>query len=326
MKYLITGLTGFAGPHLARELLDAGHEVAGLIRGSNGREDDIRDVLDDDHFRKIEWIYGDLKDLDSMDRLFVQQRFDGVYHLAAQSHPPTSFSHPIGTFADNVMGSIHLIESLRKHQKECRFMFCSTSEVYGDTCKDLGVLSETSPLLPSNPYGNSKAAVDFFVQERCKNKFLDGYITRAFSHTGPRRGRRFSISSDAYQLARMKIGLEKNSVLRVGNLQTKRVVIDVRDCVHAYVLLMDKATSGEAYNVGGSDVHPMQYYTDLLIEVSGLTGVTQEVDSALYRPIDIQVQIPDTTKLRTATGWEPRISLEQAMQDLFDYWVRKLTP
>lgn len=325
MHYLITGLTGFAGPHLANLLLTHGDEVTGLIRGSNGREEDIRDVVPDTHFRKIRWVYGDLKDLDAMDKLCAAQRFDGVYHLAAQSHPPTSFTHPISTFQENVMGSINLIESLRKHQKDCPFMFCSTSEVYGDTGKDVGVLSETSPLLPSNPYGNSKSAVDFFVQERCRNGFLRGYITRAFSHTGPRRGRRFSISCDAHQLARMTLGLEKSRVLKVGNLKTKRVVIDVRDCVNAYALLMETFQNGEAYNVGGSDVHEMEYYTDLLIELSGLTGVTKEIDPAFYRPIDIQVQIPNTQKLRTTATWAPTIPIEQTLKDLLAYWVKKLS-
>jgi len=325
MHYLVTGITGFAGPHLANELIDAGHKVTGLIRGSNGREQDIRDVVDDKHFEEIEWAYGDLKDLDAMDRLCSDNKFDGIFHLAAQSHPPTSFTHPIATFAENVMGSINLIESMRKHQEHCRFMFCSTSEVYGDTCKDVGVLKESSPLLPSNPYGNSKAAVDFFVQERCRNGFIDGFTTRAFSHTGPRRGRKFSISCDAYFLARMKLELESSRVLPVGNLETERVVIDVRDCVHAYVLLMEKAKSGEAYNVGGTDVHKMGYYTDKLIETSDLTDIEKKVDPRFYRKIDIQIQVPDTTKLKEATGWEPTIPLDQTMSDLFEYWMDKLS-
>lgn len=325
MRYLITGITGFAGPHLANLLIDSGHEVVGLVRGSNGREQDIRDIVDDAHFQQIQWIYGDLKDLDAMDKIFASQQYDGVFHLAAQSHPPTSFTHPIATFAENVMGSINLIESSRKHQEHCRFMFCSTSEVYGDTCKYIGVLTEDSPLLPSNPYGNSKAAIDFFVQERCKNDLLDGFITRAFSHTGPRRGRNFSISCDAYHLARMKLGLDSSHILPVGNLETERVVIDARDCVKAYAMLMEKAQSGEAYNVGGNDVHKMGYYTDKLIEISGLDDVEKKIDERYYRKIDIKVQIPDTTKLKSTTGWEPSIDLETTLTDLFNYWIQKLS-
>jgi len=326
MKYLITGISGFAGPHLANLLIDEGHEVCGLIRGSNGRENDIRDVVDDKHFKEIRWIYGDLKDFDSMAQLFKGKRYDGVFHLAAQSHPPTSFLYPINTFQDNVIGSLNLIENLRRYQKDCKLMFCSTSEVYGDTCKDIGVLNENSPLSPSNPYGNSKAAIDFYVQERCRNGFLHGYITRAFSHTGPRRGNRFSISCDACQLARMKLGQEKSRTLGVGNLETQRVVIDVRDCVRAYYLLMKKFKNGEAYNVGGGkeSLHKMQFFTDKLIEISGLK-VKKKIDPKFYRKIDIQVQIPDTRKLTRLTGWKPQFSIDRTLQDLFDYWVKKLS-
>ncbi len=148
MKYLITGLTGFAGPHLANLLIDEGHNVFGLIRGSNGRKNDIRDVVDDRHFGQINWVYGDLKDLDSLIQIFRKYKFDGVFHLAAQSHPPTSFTNPIGTFADNVMGSVNLIETVISNQKDCKFMFCSTSEVYGDTGKDVGILKENGQILP----------------------------------------------------------------------------------------------------------------------------------------------------------------------------------
>lgn len=331
MKYLITGITGFAGPHLANLLIDEGHEVFSLIRGSNGRENDIRDMVDDEHFSRIKWLYADLKDFHSLNEIFKDNKkdnkFDGVFHLAAQSHPPTSFKNPINTFADNIMGSANLMECIKLNQPECKFMFCSTSEVYGNTGKDVGILSEESRILPSNPYGVSKAAIDLYVQERCKNGFLNGFITRAFSHTGPRRGNKFSISCDAYQLARMKLGLEKEKVLKVGNLETERVVIDVRDCVRAYYLLMQKFKNGEAYNVGGdsNNVYKMGYFTDQLIEISGLNGIKKEVDPRFYRKIDIQVQIPDTKKIRELTGWKPEIPLKKTLQDLFQYWINKIS-
>ncbi len=326
MKYLITGLTGFAGPHLANLLIDEGHNVFVLIRGSNGRENDIRDVVDDRHFGQINWVYGDLKDLDSLSQIFKKYKFDGVFHLAAQSHPPTSFTNPIGTFADNVMGSVNLIETVISNQEDCKFMFCSTSEVYGDTGKDVGILKENGQILPSNPYGVSKAAIDLYVQERCRNGFLKGFVTRAFSHTGPRRGNRFSISSDAFQLAKIKLRLQK-PILKVGNLETERVVIDVRDCVRAYYLLMNISGNGEVYNVGGdkSDVYKMSHFTEELLEISGLEKIKIEVDPKLFRKIDIKIQIPDTKKLRKATGWKPRISLDKTLEDLFNYWIKKLS-
>jgi GDPmannose 4,6-dehydratase len=207
-----------------------------------------------------------------------------------------------------------------------RFMFCSTSEVYGDTGKEVGLLTIDTPIKPNNPYGASKAAMDLYVQERSENGFLDGFVTRAFSHTGPRRGKIFSISSDAYQIAKMELGLQE-PILKIGNLQTQRVVIDVRDCVNAYYLLMtNKESKGKVYNVCGSEVHKMQYYTDLLIENSSFKydDIKQEIYPPFYRPIDIQVQIGDSKELVGLTGWEPKISIDQTMADLLTYWINKL--
>lgn len=324
MKYLVTGITGFAGPHLANLLIEERHEVHGLIRGSNGRENDLRDVISDENFENIKWLYGDLKDIRGLYNIFSSFKYDGVFHLAAQSHPPTSFKNPVNTYADNVMGSVNLIDAIQNNQKECRMMFCSTSEVYGDVCKDIGILKEDEHLMPSNPYGASKAAIDIYIRERIKNGFIRGFVTRAFSHTGPRRGQNFSISSDAFQLARMKLGFQ-DKILSIGNLETKRIVIDVRDAINAYYLLMLKGIDGEAYNVCGTEVHKMQYFTDKLIEISGLENVEKKINPEYYRPIDIQVQIGDSSKLKKITGWSPKIEIERTLEDLFNYWVKKLS-
>ena len=286
MKYLITGITGFAGPHLAKLLLDEGHEVHGVVRTANGREMDLVDVMTVKEIESIRFHYVDLKDYMGLQKVLLEN-FDGVFHLAAQSHPPTSFLEPVMTWNDNVSATMNLITLLEG--KETKLMFCSTSEVYGDTGKDVGLLGVDSKLLPSNPYGASKAAIDLYLQERFNNQKVRGFITRAFSHTGPRRGKIFSISSDAYQIAKMELGLQEK-VLKIGNLQTERVVIDVRDCVNAYYKLMQTDNSnGNVYNVCGEEVHKMQYYTDCLIEASSLNydDVEQRIHKPFYRDIDI---------------------------------------
>lgn len=325
MKYFITGITGFAGPHLARLLLQEGHTVHALIRGSNGREMDLLDILEADEIHQIKFHYADLIEYHSLSRVFANDSYDGVFHLAAQSHPPTSFVDPVGTFTTNVQGTVNLIDVIQRQQKDCPLMFCSTSEVYGDSGKAVGVLQETQPLSPSNPYGTSKAAIDLYMQERCQNGFLQGFISRAFSHTGPRRGYKFSISWDAFSLALMATGKTKERILHVGNLETERVVIDVRDAVRAYYLLMKNFENGVAYNVCGdiASVKKMQFFTDSLIEISGLSGIEKKVSKKLYRPIDIQIQIGDTTRLREKTGWKPEIPIEQTLTDLYNYWVKK---
>lgn len=322
MRYLVTGITGFAGPHLAKKLLDNGHEVFGLIRHANGREMDLLDVLSPAELSKIQWRFGDLTDEVSVQSLMQWTKVDGIFHLAAQSHPPTSFKYPVQTFKDNVMGTINLIEAMRLHQPDCIFHFCSTSEVYGNTCKDVGVLIEESTILPSNPYGASKAAIDLYMQERIRNGYIKGFVTRAFSHTGPRRGYNFSISSDACQIAKIMLN-KQEPILLVGNLSTRRVVMDVRDCVDAYYRLMTNKCSG-VYNVCGSDLRPMQYFTDELCKMSGVNSIEQRVHQPFWRPVDIAVQVADTQKLRMATGWKETIPIETTLHDLLYYWVEKI--
>ena len=323
MKYLITGITGFAGPHLANLLIREGHEVFGLIRHSNGRQTDILDVVSPENFEKIKFVYGDLVNFRILNGIFQQHKFDGVFHLAAQSHPPTSFSDPLGTFEANIMGSANLIQAIADTQPECKLMFCSTSEVYGNVGMDGRKIRTDDVIFPANPYGASKAATDLYLQERFENKKARGFITRAFSHTGPRRGRTFSISSDAYQLARMVNGMPDKKLM-VGNLKSVRVVLDVRDTVNAYYLLMiNDKSDGRIFNVCGDVPREMGYYTDTLIKVSGLTGVEKEVSPALYRPIDIHYQHGDCGDLVQLTGWKPAFDITTTLQDLLDYWVQK---
>ena len=129
--------------------------------------------------------------------MFKEYKFNIVFHLAAQTHPPTSFKDPIGTWETNVMGSINLITCLQDHQPSCHFIFCSTVEVYGNEGIDGRRINENNVILPANPYGASKCAIDLYVCERMKNQQMKATVIRPFCFTGPRRGARFSIASDA---------------------------------------------------------------------------------------------------------------------------------
>jgi GDP-mannose 4,6-dehydratase len=324
VRYLITGITGFVGPHLANLLLENGHEVWGFVRASNGREDDIREIVPDRNFERLKFIYGDLTDYDSCKRAMQAQKFDGVFHLAAQSHPPTSFDDPRGTFFANAVGTVNLAEAIRSVSPACRLMFCSTSEVYGAPAESEGPIHENFPIRPVNPYGVSKAAADLYVRERAASEKLHFFVTRAFSHTGPRRGRRFSIASDVYQIVRIQKGFQE-PVIKVGTLSSKRVVMDVRDGCRAYYLLMQHSAPGEAYNVGGDELFTIGQLLELMLEMTGLKDrVRLEVDPKLVRPIDIPVQICDTRKCRQLTGWKPEIPIRKMLADLLEYYTRKI--
>lgn len=324
MKYLVTGITGFLGPHLANKLVKEGHDVYGLVRINMGRENDIRDIVPDEFFSKLKFVYGDLCNYRVMNDIFKQNKFDGVFHLAAQTHPPTSFKDPIGTWEWNVMGTINLMTAMLDHQPECKFIFCSSVEVYGNEGIDGRKLKEDNTLLPANPYGASKAAIDLYIQERMKNKQMNAVIARPFCFTGPRRGYTFSISSDAYQIARMMLG-KQEKILKIGNLNTVRAVTDVRDIANAFYLLMTSpTTSGKIYNICGGAPLKMGAYTDMLLKHSGLSGVTMEIDEHKWRPIDIQYQDGDASKIMDELGWKPLISIETTMNDLLQYWIEKL--
>jgi GDPmannose 4,6-dehydratase len=298
--------------------------VYGLVRCSNGRENDIRDVVQDDVYSQISFLYADLTNHRAVSKIMKEHQFDGVYHLAAQSHPPTSFIDPIGTFETNVMGSINLIQSIEDFQNDCRLMFCSTSEVYGNIGSDGRKIQISDIILPANPYGASKASIDLYMQERMKNGKIKGFITRAFSHTGPRRGKNFSISSDAYQIARMTKGYQ-DKVLLVGNLESVRVVIDVRDTVMAYYLAMiNEDCMGKIFNVCGNTPRKMQYFADRLIGLSGLSGIQQKIHKPFYRPIDIHYQHGNSEELVSLTGWTPTHTIDQTLSSLLQYWCDKI--
>ncbi len=324
-KYLITGITGFAGAHMVNLLHKEGHEVYGLVRRTNGMESDIRDVVTDDAYEAITFVYADLTNYRSLRTVFETYQFDGVFHLAAQSHPPTSFRDPIGTMETNVMGSANLIQVIQDHQEACKLMFCSTSEVYGNVGQDGRKIHWEDQIVPSNPYGASKAATDVYLQERMNNGFIKGFITRAFSHTGPRRGRIFSISSDAYQIARMMKGFQE-PVLKIGNLSTTRVVMDVRDTVRAYYLAMiHPEVNNHVFNICGDTPRKMQYFTDKLIELSGLDHVEQKIHEPFWRPHEIYYQHGDSTNLVELTGFKEEYDIDTTLGDLLKYWYDKIS-
>jgi GDP-mannose 4,6-dehydratase len=327
MRFLVTGATAFAGCHLAKLLLKEGHEVWATSRRTNGSEADVLDIMSPAEFEAVRWEFCDLLNKPSCLEIFKKTDFDGIFHLAAQSHPPTGFMLPFYTQEVNVVGTLNLLEGMSREQPpNTRFMFCSTSEVYGaPNLKPGEKIAEDWPLATVNPYASSKAMMDIFLQERMNNGFVNAFITRAFSHTGPKRGRIFSISSDAYQIAKVLAG-KQEPVIRVGNLASQRSVMDVRDCVAAYYALMTRPVR-EVFNVGADNCFTMGELLEKMLAIAGLTGrVALEIDQNLWRPIDIPIQQPDTSKLKEETGWRCFIPIEDTLRDLLDYWKERVSP
>tara|TARA_X000001388_G_scaffold34576_1_gene24369 strand:- start:2034 stop:3014 length:981 start_codon:yes stop_codon:yes gene_type:complete len=323
MRYLVTGATGFAGPHMINRILEGGDEVVAMARNLDTCRD-IVNIVGEENLNKIEFVYGDLEDLDSITNIFENDMFDGVFHLGAFAHPPSSFKTPLLATKTNALGTARICDEIIENMPLCVLMNCSTPEVYG-ICPADSKIDETTPFNPNNPYGVSKAVADMYVLERTHNTDLRAFLTRAFSHTGPRRGSNFSISSDAIQIAKIIKG-QQEPVIKIGNMTSQRIVADVRDVVDVYYRLMnefhkDNIKCGEIFHIAGNDLHPMQYYLDSMLEMYNLQDVKLEIEPKFFRKVDIPVQIPDDTKVRNFLNWQPSIKIEQTLKDLVEYWL-----
>ncbi len=321
-KILITGITGFVGSHLADYILGLGGrslEVHGIRRWRSPM-DNIDQIAD-----KLSLHYCELLDSKSVYDTVAGIRPDVIFHLAAQSFVPTSFDMPVNTLETNVCGTVNLLEAVRHAQIDPVIHICSSSEVYGQVREDEVPIKESQPFRPASPYAVSKVGEDMIAFQYFLSYGIKTIRTRMFTHTGPRRGEIFCASAFSRQIARIENDLQE-PVLRVGNLESVRTFADVRDTVRAYWLLVQKCPPGEVYNIGGSRTMSVGDALKMLLSLSPRKGdIKVTVDKALLRPSDVTLQIPDCTKFKQATGWEPEIPIEKTFEDLLTYWRRRYT-
>lgn len=316
-RVLITGITGFAGSHLMDELLAAGdHEIWGLKR-PNARLRNIHHALD-----RISLVDGDLLDQTSLIAALRRADFEHIYHLGAQSWVTPSWDMPAVYMATNAIGTIHLLEAMRVVGSTARVLISCTPEEYGDVAEaDLPITEETR-IAPVNPYAASKVAQDVVAQSYVASYGLPIIRTRAFNHEGPRRDTHGALASFAHQIARIEAGLAE-PIIRVGNLEARRNFTHVRDICRAYHLAMQKGVPGELYLVGSSQVVTMEDALRALIRLSRRSGsgeITYAVDPARVRPTELRRLEGDYSKFRALTGWEPRITFEEMLISILDYW------
>ncbi|MCE3239432.1 MAG: rmd, partial [Gammaproteobacteria bacterium] len=274
---------------------------------------------------RVHLIYGDLRDSDSIDNAVRLANPDYVFHLAAQSYPQTSFTAPLDTYETNIQGTSRVLEALRKYNKEAVIHVCASSEVFGRVPKEKLPIGEDCTFHPASPYAISKVGTDLIGRYYAEAYQMTVMTTRMFTHTGPRRGDVFAESTFAKQIAMIERDLI-SPVVKVGNLQSLRTFADVRDAVHAYYLLVThNPIPGEYYNIGGSYTCTVGELLDYLISLSSAKDkIKIETDPERLRPIDADLQIPDTRKFAQHTGWKPLITFEQTMQDLLDYWRERV--
>jgi GDP-4-dehydro-6-deoxy-D-mannose reductase len=318
MKALITGITGFAGSHLAEYLL-AEHpdvEVHGTYRWRS-RMDNV------EHLRgRIRLVECDLRDFSSVLASLERTRPDYVFHLAAQSFVPASWTAPNETLTTNITGQVNLFEAIRALRLDPVVQIACSSEQYGMVLPDETPIKETNPLRPLSSYAVSKVAQDLLGYQYFQSYGLKVVRTRGFNHTGPRRGQVFVSSNFCSQVAAIELGLQE-PVIRVGNLEAIRDFTDVRDMVRAYWLAVTRARPGEVYNIATGHGIRIREMLDRLLALS-TAKVAVEVDPDRLRPSDVEILIGDSSKFRADTGWEPSIPFERTLSDLLDYWRETL--
>ena len=230
---------------------------------------------------------------------------DGVVHLAAAASVGESFGGAGEVWRTNVLGTVNVVEAIRAEAPAGRLLLASSGDVYGRA--EVVPTPEEAPLAPVSPYAASKAAAEL----ACVG--VDAVIARAFPHTGPGQDERFAVGSWSAQLARLRA--EGGGTLRVGDLEVERDLTDVRDVCRAYRLLL-RAPAG-TYNVCSGRAVPLRRVVELLVEAAAVP-VAVERDDERVRPAEVPVLAGDPSKLRAATGWEPRIPLEQTLADALD--------
>jgi len=313
MKVLVTGVTGFAGSHLVDYILTLpGVEVMGILRWRS-RTENIEHFMD-----RVRLVECDLRDASSVRDVLGELKPDRIFHLAAQSFVPTSWTAPTESLITNVIGQLNIFEAVKKLHIMPRIQLACSSEEYGMVYESELPIRESNPLRPLSPYAVSKVGQDMLGYQYFMSYKIPVIRTRGFNHEGPRRGPVFVCSDFAKQIADIEKG-RRAPVVRVGNLDARRDFTDVRDVVRAYWLSLEKGEPGEVYNICSGKCWTIRAMLDMLL---GMTKakITIESDAARMRPSDVPVLLGDATKFRKATGWEPAIPFEQTLRDLLDYW------
>jgi len=296
MNILVTGSLGFVARHLIPELERAGHEV---IR----HDIEYRDGCH----------YCDLRDKDASRKLIKTLKPDACVHLAGIAFVPMGWRDPELVYSVNLMGTLNLLEAFRHEQPEARVLVVSSSLIYRNSGPEQR-LDEQAYMYPPDIYAISKIAADLTALGYAARYGMPVMTARPINHIGPGQSPQFVTSSFAAQLKGMAASGQAGTI-HVGNLESRRDFVDVRDVVRAYRLLVERGQPGEPYNIATGELHAIREVLDRLCAIAGVhPGI--EIDPGLYRPTDSS-PLMDIGKIRAQTGWEPRIPLEKTLRDLY---------
>lgn len=301
---LVTGVTGFVGPHLARALLARGARVHGL--GLDAPRDDLG---------LASFQLAPLSDVGRLASALDAARPDHVVHLAGQSSAGRSFERPVETFEANALGTWRLLEAVRDAASRARVLVVGSGEAYGPQAEG-GRVDESAPFRPVSPYAFSKAVADAMAEVAGERFGLDVIRVRAFGHTGPGQRPPFVIPSWAEQIATIEKG-EREPVLRVGDLSVVRDLSDVRDIALGYLALLERGRRGAAYNLCRGSGVPLSAVAERLA-ARARVPVRVEVDARLIRPADVPYLVGDPGAAERDAGWRATLDLDQTLDDVLE--------
>ena len=303
-RVLVTGAAGFAGSHLVQHLA-AQHRVTAWSR--SGPPPALGPLA--------AWRHVDVLDREAVNAAVADLRPTAVFHCAGLPQVAESWTATAAPLEVNVVGTHRLIEALRLAGGGCRVLVTGSAHVYGPST---GPISEEHPIGPASPYALSKLAQEQLALRAGAEDGIDVIVTRSFNHTGPRQKASFVAPSIARQIASIERGAQE-PVIRVGNLDAERDLMDVRDAVRAYAALMAAGTPGMVYNVSSGVGRPVRAVLDALI-ARARVPIKIETDPARLRTSDIKVLVGDSSRLRRTTGWTPQVTFDQMIDDLLAYW------
>lgn len=302
------------GSHLADLLIQRGGEIYGTCLPGEPL-DNVTHIKN-----KISLFECDVTDSDSLSKLIHRTKPEQVYHLAAFSSVGQSFARPLETVEVNVRGTLYLLEILRNIKKRIKLLVVSSADIYGKVEKKDLPIRETQSLNPLSPYGASKACADLLAYQYFQSFKVAVIRVRSFNHTGPRQRVGFVVPDFASQIARIDQGRSK-PVIKVGNLNAKRDLSDVRDVVRAYHLLMKKGELGQAYNVCSGRTYRIEGLLDTLLRFSSQRIKVTKRNKG--RPSEIPILLGDNSKIAKDVGWRPRISIHETLKDTLNFWKEK---
>jgi GDP-4-dehydro-6-deoxy-D-mannose reductase len=247
---------------------------------------------------------------------------DRIFHLAAQSFVPTSWTAPAFTLTNNIVSEVNIFEAVRDARLDPVIHIAGSSEEYGLVYPDEAPIKESNPLRPLSPYAVSKVSQEMLAIQYFRSYGLLCIVTRGFNHTGPRRGQVFATSSFAKQIAQIEAGFQ-DPLLSTGDLDCKRDWTDTRDMVRAYWLATERGEPGEVYNTGSGSCMRVGDMLDILLSHT-TADIKVEADQARMRPSDVRLLWANVDKFKSATGWEPTIPFDQTMADLLGYWRERV--